>query len=188
MSSDSAPPRGLASSWRADTSEGVLGILFQSGRRPKRFRLLGRTPAPAGARQIHSSRHGRPALAGARDNLSSVGFCYSLTRSIRKATRTCARHSSRLSPRRPVETTSTALMLRRVWRASLRAACTAASEPSLEEPTTSMILTTDTVLLSWQDGTTRPYGIALEKSHLVVGRLGAAWLRNSRACTGPAAE
>src|SRR6266508_3427620 len=67
---------------------------------------------------------------------------YSLTRSIRIDRRTNARHSSRFSPRRPVETTSTALMLRSVTRASSSAAFTAASELSVELPTSSMILVT----------------------------------------------
>src|SRR6187200_2335300 len=56
--------------------------------------------------------------------------------------RTSARHSSRFSPRRPVDTTSTALLLRSVTRASSSAAFTAASELSLELPTSSMILVT----------------------------------------------
>jgi hypothetical protein len=58
--------------------------------------------------------------------------------------RTSARHSSRLAPRSPVETTSTALMFRSDSRASSSAAWTAASELSLELPTTSMIFVTAT--------------------------------------------
>src|SRR3954468_14776816 len=61
---------------------------------------------------------------------------------MRKATRTCARHSPRSSPRRPVDTTSTALMLRSVRRASPRACWTASSELWVELPTSSMILVT----------------------------------------------
>src|SRR4029079_17165107 len=69
-------------------------------------------------------------------------YAYSLTLSTRKATRTCARHSPRPSPRRPVDTTSTALMLRSDFRASASACCTASSELSVELPTSSMILVT----------------------------------------------
>src|SRR4051795_3911833 len=61
---------------------------------------------------------------------------------MRKATRTCARHSPRSSPRRPVDTTSTALMLRSVLRASPSACWTASSELWVELPTSSMILVT----------------------------------------------
>src|SRR5207248_445446 len=67
---------------------------------------------------------------------------YSLTRSIRKEIRTSARHSSRFSPRSPIETTSSALMLRRVAWASASAALTASSELVVELPTSSMILVT----------------------------------------------
>src|SRR2546421_3955971 len=70
------------------------------------------------------------------------GCGYSLTRSTRKEMRTRARHSSRFWPRRPVDTTSTALMLRSDCRASFSAAFTAPSELSGELPTTSMILVT----------------------------------------------
>src|SRR5688500_7102489 len=64
--------------------------------------------------------------------------------SMRNATRTWARHSSRFSPRSPVETTSMARMLRsEVW-ACFRACCAASSEDFLELPTSSMILTTAT--------------------------------------------
>src|SRR5437763_7828523 len=61
---------------------------------------------------------------------------------MRNDTRTSARHSSRLSPRRPVDTTSTALMLRSVDCASLSADLTASSELVLELPTSSMIFVT----------------------------------------------
>jgi len=56
--------------------------------------------------------------------------------------RTCARHSPSSSPRRPVETTSTALMFLRVRRASASACWTASSELRVELPTSSMILVT----------------------------------------------
>src|SRR4051812_36089937 len=72
-----------------------------------------------------------------------VDLCaYSLTLSMRNEMRTCARHSPRSSPRSPVETTSTALMLRSVRRASPSACCTASSELSVELPTSSMIFVT----------------------------------------------
>src|SRR5947209_7446138 len=61
---------------------------------------------------------------------------------MRNAIRTCARHWSSESPRRPVETTSTALMLRSVFRASASACWTASSELVPELPTSSMIFTT----------------------------------------------
>ena len=72
------------------------------------------------------------------------------TRSIRNATRTWARHSSRLSPRRPVETRSTALMLRSELRASVSACWTASSELLLEVPISSMILTAAMLLLRFR--------------------------------------
>src|SRR5215216_1315720 len=93
-----------------------------------------------------SGRHGfrgggRP--AGARRHLSSQAQSTSEP-STRKATRTWARHSSRFSPLRPVETTSTARMLRSEVCACLSACCAASSEDFLELPTSSMIFTTAT--------------------------------------------
>src|SRR5829696_2568996 len=62
--------------------------------------------------------------------------------STRKATRTCARYSSRFSPRIPVETMSTARMLRSVPWACASACFAASSVDVFELPTSSMIFTT----------------------------------------------
>src|SRR6185312_990868 len=67
--------------------------------------------------------------------------------SIRKATRTWARYSSRFSPRIPVETMSTARMLRSVPSAWCSACFAASSVEVLELPTSSMIFTTAISLL-----------------------------------------
>src|SRR5262245_25892458 len=65
--------------------------------------------------------------------------------SIRKATRTCARYSSRFSPRIPVLTMSTARMFRSEVCACFSACIAASSLDVLELPTNSMILTTATL-------------------------------------------
>src|SRR4051794_20064563 len=65
--------------------------------------------------------------------------------SIRNATRTWARNSSRFSPRIPVETMSTARMLRSDDCAWVSACLAASSVDVFELPTSSMILTTATV-------------------------------------------
>src|SRR3954449_9108013 len=88
----------------------------------------------------------------ARRHLSSQAQSTSVP-STRKATRTWARHSSRFSPRSPVETTSIARMLRSELCACLSACCAASSEDFLELPTSSMIFTTATSPpLSHRDG------------------------------------
>src|SRR5438552_12542792 len=75
--------------------------------------------------------------------------------------RTCARHSSRLSPRSPTETTSTALMLRSVLRASASPCWTASSELFVEVPTSSMIFTTDTAAPFTRGKSAGPYSVGL---------------------------
>src|SRR4051794_12670421 len=62
--------------------------------------------------------------------------------SIKNATRTWARYSSRFSPRMPVETMSTARMLRSEPCACCSACLAASSVDVLELPTSSMIFTT----------------------------------------------
>src|SRR4051812_28255759 len=89
------------------------------------------------ARTCPARRETMHDLAGPLDRCA-----YSLTFSTRNETRTCARHSPRPSPRRPVETTSTALMLRNERCASASAWRTASSELSVELPTSSMIFVT----------------------------------------------
>src|SRR3954452_22964098 len=79
----------------------------------------------------------------ARRHLSSQAQSTSVP-STRKATRTWARHSSRFSPRSPVETTSIARMFRSELCACFSACCAASSEDFLELPTSSMIFTTAT--------------------------------------------
>src|SRR3954468_24727950 len=89
------------------------------------------------ARTCPARRETMHDLAGPLDRCA-----YSLTFSTRNEMRTCARHSPRPSPRRPVETTSTALMLRNERCASASAWRTASSELSVEPPTSSMIFVT----------------------------------------------
>src|SRR4051812_5857311 len=82
-------------------------------------------------------------LAGDLPRLVSL-LCHQSTSvpSIRNATRTWARYSSRFSPRIPVETMSTARMLRREPWACCSACLAASSVDVLELPTSSMIFTT----------------------------------------------
>ena len=70
------------------------------------------TRADFGSRRATAAASEKARRGGPFRASQPVGAPYSLTRSTRKATRTWARHSSRLSPRRPVETRSTALMFR----------------------------------------------------------------------------
>src|SRR5215218_1091653 len=74
--------------------------------------------------------------------LGCVGHQSTSVPSIRKATRTWARYSSRFSPRIPVETMSTARMLRSDPCACSSACLAASSVDVFELPTSSMIFTT----------------------------------------------
>src|ERR1019366_8988419 len=64
---------------------------------------------------------------------------HSVTLSTRNEIRTSAPHSSRLSPRKPTDTTSSPLMSRKVLRLSVSAFWTASSELDDDLPMTSMI-------------------------------------------------
>ena len=134
-------PRGLAT--RRGGQRAVRGVPLI--RAPRTLpRIIDPADIDAFTRALRTQRDratgrhgGRPAIASPRtDQYQSV------TLSTRNEIRTSAPHSSRLSPRSPTETTSSALMLRRLRFASDRALLTASSELVVDRPTTSMIFTT----------------------------------------------
>src|SRR6185437_4808217 len=119
------------------------GDVDGAGKMPRLPLVVGADVDQLGAVGEHLPRLGAGDLLRGR-----LSVCHQTSDpSIRKATRTCARYSSRFSPRIPVETMSTARMLRSEPCACASACLAASSVEVLELPTSSMIFTTAISLL-----------------------------------------